>query len=99
MRKVIVSSKGKIKRNKTYEGISIEEQLRRKNEGEAIEMNAQNKGYNKAEDGIPWISDIRTDKLEIARQFKEAEYKSKMAATQEFFKKEETKGGVEELPN
>lgn len=67
MRHIRVSKKGKIKRNTSVEGLSIEKMLELKMEGkEELGLGSKTLGYTIAKDGIIYGTDIRGDRFEHA---------------------------------
>ncbi|QCS36883.1 hypothetical protein [Tortoise microvirus 19] len=68
MRKVTVSFKSKIKRNETSEGKSIERMLSDKAEGELIELGGKALLYTERKDGVVPITNIRSDRMELAME-------------------------------
>lgn len=66
MRSVQMQISGRLKKNKTYEGRSIEQLLKEKMEGESVELGAKPLLYTMRIDGVLPETDIRTDKWDMA---------------------------------
>lgn len=78
MRRAKVTRTGKLKRNNTYVGQSIEEMLRQRTAGNMVEITGtgmEKKGFwTNHKDGVLNETNIRTDKFEIMREGKAIEY-------------------------
>lgn len=79
MRKVKVSYKGVIRRNKTVEAKSIEQMLADKIEGEAIELGGKALLYTERKDGVLPLTNIRTDRFDIAMEAIDTVERSRVA--------------------
>lgn len=66
MRKRTVYTTGKIKRNTSRVGMTIEEMLRMANENESIDLNGKGLIYTDRKDGVIADYNIRADKWDIA---------------------------------
>lgn len=88
MRKIITSNKGLIKRNTSIEGKSIERMLSDKMAGEEIEMTGKALMYTERKDGVLPITNIRSDRFEIAMEANDNKERLIIAKTNEFKKKE-----------
>lgn len=65
MKKRTIKPTRLIKRNESYEGISIEQQMRRIKEGENIEMYNKPEIFTNRADGVLPQYDVRTDRFDI----------------------------------
>lgn len=92
MRQVTVSYKGKIKKNTSYEGECIEQQLRRKMAGEEIDIKAKSLMYTEDGKGVNPMTDIRTDKWAVAQEAKTVQLKFDTAKSAAIAKGREEKG-------
>lgn len=68
MRKVKLKIRGQLKRNTTYEGQSIEQQIAERMEGGTIELGGKALLYTERKDGVLPETNIRTDRFDIAQQ-------------------------------
>lgn len=68
MRKVSTKIKGIIRKNDTYEGECIEQMLQKRMAGEEIEIGTGKElVYTERKDGVLPITNIRTDRFEVAQ--------------------------------
>lgn len=78
MRRAKVTRTGKLRRNNTYVGQSIEEMLRQRTAGNIVEITGtgmEKKGFwTNHKDGVLDETNIRTDKFEVMREGKQIEY-------------------------
>lgn len=79
MRKVKVYYTRMIERNESTEGESIEEQMRRVKNGDTIEFGKREMLYTKKSDGVLPETDIRTDRMEVARMALDSVEKTRAA--------------------
>lgn len=84
-----VSKKSLIRRNKSFEGESVEDEIRRRMEGQEVEMGTKQLGYTLREDGVLPVTNIRTDKFAIAQEAHDYVSRSIIAKGVEFAKKGE----------
>lgn len=63
-----VSKKSIIKRNKSFEGEGLEEEIIRRLEGQEVELGTKTLGYTLREDGVVAMTNIRSDKFELAQE-------------------------------
>lgn len=87
MRKKYVSKRSSLKRNDTKIGYSIEQEIRKKMEGEEIEMGQKPTIYTKREEGVIPIYNIRTDKWEVAQEAMDAVEGSRRARAKKAMEK------------
>lgn len=79
MRKIFMRNQGKIKKNETYEGKSLEEALADKIAGEEIELGGKALLYSERKDGVLPITNIRTDRWDIAMMALDSVEKARIA--------------------
>lgn len=91
MRKIIVSSKGLLKVNNTYQSESIEKKLAKKMEGEETDIQTKDLkfAYTRAEDGVIGMTDIRFDKREMLMMANDAIARKAIMKGNEFLEKKE----------
>lgn len=87
---------GLLKRNDTYEGKTIEQQLAEKMAGEEIEMGGKQLFWTFKKDGVLSETNIRTDKWDILQSAREQIERNKAKTKENFAKKPE--GGGESTP-
>lgn len=79
MRKIKVKHTGKLKKNTSKEGKSIEQKLSMRMEGEEIEMMGKQIIYTDRKNGVLPQYNIRTDKFEIAQNANDYLIRSQIA--------------------
>lgn len=80
MRKVVIKNNTLIERNKTHEGKSIEQLLADKVEGEEVSIGGKTLLYTERKDGVLPLTDIRSDRMEIAMEALDSVERSRVAA-------------------
>lgn len=93
MRKIkLRKAKSLITINECYEGDCIEEQIRKKMAGEEIQMTGKALLYTERKEGVLPITNIRTDRWEIAQNAVDVRERSRATMKVELNKKEANKG-------
>lgn len=67
MRKITIKPTRLLKRNESYEALSIEQQVRMVMNGEQIEMKGKQMIYTERKDGVLPETNIRTDRFQEAQ--------------------------------
>lgn len=68
MRKITIIPTNRLKRNESYEGKSIEQQLRLIKEGITIEFHNKPELFTARKDGVLPHTDIKTDRFELLQE-------------------------------
>lgn len=79
MRKVSTKIKGIIRKNDTYEGECIEQMLQKRMAGEEIEIGTGKElVYTERKDGVLPITNIRTDRFDVAQSAMDLRERNRM---------------------
>lgn len=93
MKKITIKPTNRLKRNESYEGRSIEYQLREMKNGTIIEFQNKPEYYTARKDGVVPETDVRTDKFEMMLGATDKLSRARIAKTNEFDKQGETNNG------
>lgn len=85
--KKLINRTGIIKRNTSYEAESIEQMLRKAKEGESIELGGKELLYTEKKDGVLPITNIRTDKFDLAMEALDTVERTRAVKEKEYMKK------------
>lgn len=92
MRNVNMPVTGKIKRNESYEGQSIETMIAKRMTGSDVEIGGKALMYTDRRDGVLPETNIRSDRFEIAQNALETVERNRIARREAFYKEQSEKG-------
>lgn len=95
MKKIAIKPTNRLKRNESYEGNTIEKQLREMKNGAIIEFQNKPEIYTARKDGVRPETDIRTDKFDLMLGATDKLSRARIAKSNEFDKGEKEKGSTE----
>lgn len=91
MRKISVKPTRRLKVNQSFEGETIETQLKRMMDGETIETKGKPLLYTEKKDGVLPETNIRSDRFQLAQDAIDYVNRSNIAKRDEFAKQTEEK--------
>lgn len=92
MRKVRIPTIGKINKNDSYEGQSIETMIAKRMTGSDVEIGGKALMYTDRKDGVLPETNIRTDRFEIAQNALDIVERNRIARREAFYKEQSEKG-------
>lgn len=95
MRKITIKPTNRLIRNESYEGNTIEKQLREMKNGTIIEFQNKPEIYTAKKDGVRPETDIRTDKFELMLGATDKLSRARIAKSNEFDRGEKETGSAE----
>lgn len=88
MKRIKIKKTRLLKRNTSYEGISVEQMLRNLMKGEKVDTTGSDLNYTDKKDGVRPEFNIRTDRFEIAQESMETATKAYITTRDNLPKKE-----------
>lgn len=83
--------KGKIQRNEMYEGESIEQVIQKRMTGAEVEIGGKTMIYTDRKDGVVPITNIRSDRFEIAQMALDSVERNRIARREAMYKEQAEK--------